>query len=607
MSEETKTPSSGKLPNQRRAEIAATLSRIREQESSLGSNGNIHYNGSEVEALKAASNIQKEIEERNMSGENNGETSFLAANAQKKSGGEEQLVLALTPEQEAAQHVVLDDSTEEVTDNPLGVLDGLISGRPVTELDSETEISLRSEGETSSITHTGTVESLEGQAVKEETIEKEVTPETPKVVTPEAETPRSSAIEASVLDEMRQEVQKSPVSVTSTKEEEISLTKPTTAVKNIVPEASDDDSSKKADEEEKEDMLEVQELVPDVKLNSAKELRRNIFDDTDMDSIFKDVDIKDFKVIENSNALDISAYVNEALTPKSSTQVVAIQSSYAAHMTELNFSDRDVLMNSTSDGVNASRKRFKTIYSKIIDSSIGRMTFDEWLKVTAYADLDVLMYGIYAQTFPESNEFDIRCAHCGATTKVSVMPHQLVAMVNKEANYTKIQEILKAQVSSPLEILHSSMVSKAERRIMPDSRIIIETLSPSCFHYLEHISKYDPNKMDDDQETFGTMLYIGRIFTPNLAASRKYKKAIFDEISSKDFDKKFNIIKRLSNRDGSLLTKMINERESVYQVQHRLKGVQCQTCRRDLGNIPIDMSNLLFFLLRRQTQLASDK
>lgn len=595
---EEKTSITGnKRPSQRRADIAATLSRISEAESSLGASGNVYYNGSEIEALKEAHNQQKVLE-TSMSGET-GENSFLAANSQKKGTENSQgLIPAMTPEQEAAQHIELENSTEEVTDNPLGVLDGLISGSGLP-VEDEQEIVLRSE-RTEEFPASVEVQNTETEEEHSENSVQEV----------QQVTQPNSAVEAAVMDEMRLESQKNPVAISSVKpEEEVTLTKSAPAVKPIAAqeEADDDSGSKKADEEEKEEFIEVQELLPDVQLNSSRELRKNVFENSELDDIFKNVDSNDLKVTGNTNVVDISTYINEVLTPKSSTQVVAMQSSYAAHMTELNFSDRDVLMNSTADGVNSSRKRFKIIYSKIIDSSIGRMTFDEWLKVTAYADLDVLMYGIYAQTFPDSNEFDIRCAYCGSTTKVSVLPSQLVSMVNKEANFAMIQNILKSQVSSALDILNNSMVNKRQKHIMPDSRAVIETLSPSCLDYLDHISRYDPNRMDDDQETFGTMLYVGRIYTPNLSASKKYGKPIFDEIASKDFERKFNIIKKLSNRDGSALTKLINTRESVYQVQHRLKGVQCQTCRRDLGNIPIDMSNLLFFLLRRQTQLVSDK
>ena len=172
-------------------------------------------------------------------------------------------------------------------------------------------------------------------------------------------------------------------------------------------------------------------------------------------------------------------------------------------------------------------------------------------------------------------------------------------MVNAKANFLKIQEILKSQVSKPLEILNMSMLRNKERILLPDCKAVVEVTTPSCEDYLDHLSKYDQNTMQDANETFGVMLYIGRIFVPNILILKRTGKLAFDEISSRDFNQKFKIISHLSNKDGALLTKTINERESLYTVQHRLRGVTCQNCKRDLGNINIDLEALLFYKLER--------
>lgn len=419
--------------------------------------------------------------------------------------------------------------------------------------------------------------------------------------TPVPTTQANTAVETQTLDNIRQDVAREVAAVSAPVEEQApSMNQADNRLKE--PESDLDGDTRKADAKEKEEFIPVQELVGD-SIGVGKTIVKNTTSGIeDVVDFFKTSDISAPECSTSFNVMELSGFISHCLAPQSTKQVVLLQSAYVAQMSELNFADRDAMTNSSADGVNSVKKRLRIIYNKIAESSLGKMTFDEFLKLTANSEVDILQYGIYAQTFPERNEFDVSCGHCGATTKVSILPHQLVAMVNREANFARIQDILRQQVTSPMEQMRNSMISRKERVRLEESCIIAEVITPSCYDYLEHLSKYNPNTMQDDEETYGVMLFLGRMWVPSIEASRRAHKPIYQELSSGAFNDKFNIVRQLSSRDGSQLVRHINKREQLYAVQHRLTGVICQSCKQGLENIPIDVQQLLFFLLRKQTR-----
>ena len=570
-----------------RSNLAEALRRLQNQSSELTSQNNIYYNDSEKDSL-TQDNMREKMSD------------FLDSvkKEQKKNNPvqEEKIDPALA-------EMELPDSTEEVTDNPLQVIDDILANKvedapveniktaPVKDEEPVQEEAPKQEPATEK---------------KEVLIEKKAEPiktDTDKEMEKVQEFVQKNTMpsEENIKQESFNKVVESSrtVSVQAPEEKkEAPLQKEnSTVVKPVEDEESNEDAPKthSVDEKEKEEFVDCQSLIgDDIKIGPVK--RKKSTDEIDLSDL--KIDLNNIQVTESPNLLHISKYIDNTFRPKSATQVVCMRSGYVAQMTDLNFADRDVLTGS-ADAVNYNRRKFKVIHSKIGGSSIGRMSFEEFLKVTAFSEIEILEYGIYAQTFPGKNSFDITCNSCHSVTKVAVEPSELVQMVNAKANFLKIQEILKSQVSKPLEILNLSMLRNKERIILPDCKAIVEVITPSCDDYLNHLSKYDANTMQDANETFGVMLYIGRIFVPNILILKNTGKLAFDEIPSRDFEQKFKIVSHLSNKDGSVLTKAINDRESLYTVQHRLRGVTCQNCKRDLGNINIDLENLLFHLIKR--------
>ena len=51
----------------------------------------------------------------------------------------------------------------------------------------------------------------------------------------------------------------------------------------------------------------------------------------------------------------------------------------------------------------------KIIYNNIEDMSITKPSFSNWLKITALTDLETLLFGLFASTYPKESEVTIGC------------------------------------------------------------------------------------------------------------------------------------------------------------------------------------------------------
>jgi len=259
-------------------------------------------------------------------------------------------------------------------------------------------------------------------------------------------------------------------------------------------------------------------------------------------------------------------------------------------MKGLKLEDINTISNSSGSTYENYLRRYQVIHRSIETTNLGKVSFNDFLNITSYFDLPTLYFGIYSMTFPGSTDFTITCGHCKQQIEVAIDNENLIQAKDDEA-YSHIVKVLK-EVRNPQKLLESSLVHKSERSMMPDSKMIIDIQTPSLRDHLNLLSTINEDSLDDLGNIFMILLFIKQIFFPDLEESARRNEPVYFTVDKKS--EIFDIIKQLSTGDIKELNKGIDSYINKYIIEYRIKSFKCTNCKEDIGDIPIDMEDLLF-------------
>lgn len=346
--------------------------------------------------------------------------------------------------------------------------------------------------------------------------------------------------------------------------------------------------------EENDENVEVEETVkkstPKKKTTaSSKKTSKKVINPLDvLDKI--EVDMNNLILNDEKNELEMIEDFEFVLNDKPTYQVVLNQSCYIAHMQGLRLADINML-NSSSGGAFESQQRVYQVLHKMINStSIGRLDFKTFLKVTSYFDLPSLYFGTYMETFPGKTDFTITCGHCKRQIDVKVDNESFIS-VKDENVYSHMQDILSS-VKSPKEALAKSLVNKCERKMLPASKMIIEIQTPSLNDHLNLLSSIKEDKIDEIKNMLLTLLFVKKIYFPDVKKIASTGKPVYYPIVKRD--QIFRLLRDLSPADITELGQCLENHINKYAVDYRIKSFQCTNCKEEVGDIPVDIENLLF-------------
>lgn len=302
----------------------------------------------------------------------------------------------------------------------------------------------------------------------------------------------------------------------------------------------------------------------------------------------------DLSEIEISDDIDPIAAMQDMETIFNNTgtfEVVAFQSGYKAELSALSMQDVSSIMTATNDIVTNRRRLYQQIHKHIESTSIGILGFNDWCKYTSFGDIETFLYGIYCQTFPTKNDFELQCPSCGKLTSVAVNNNTLISVANMELMSHRINEI-RQSATKPADIIGKSLVHTEKRVSLPSSKVVADIKIPSIKDYLDLLSSLDQKFIMENSEVTGNILYLKALYMPDLKKSKRTGKPCYTIVDDKN--KIINILLRLNIKDGLYLEKQINERVASYSVEYKINGVRCQHCKDKMPSTPVDLEKILF-------------
>lgn len=311
-----------------------------------------------------------------------------------------------------------------------------------------------------------------------------------------------------------------------------------------------------------------------------------------------EINVDEIEIVEQPRGLskfdDYNISLGMSSTSSPTYQVVCNQSCYIANMKAINYGDAIAIANSSASAYQERSRIYKLLYDKCDSFSVGRITFDEFLRITSFYDAETLMFGIYQQSFPGTTEFQVQCGSCGMQHNMKFQNEEFIAVKDEEV-YKNIQDTI-ASCSDPEKAIANSVVNKTVRKVLPDSKVIVDVAIPSLKDNLDLLGRVNPKLLEANKEVISLMMFIKNIYMLDAAKTVSSGKPCYYKME-KDLQSVSRLIKDLTINDARELGKVIQEKSDKHGIVYQLKNHKCPNpeCGKDLGEIPVDIEKLLFF------------
>jgi hypothetical protein len=315
----------------------------------------------------------------------------------------------------------------------------------------------------------------------------------------------------------------------------------------------------------------------------------------------EDVEIEPSSIVSGAGTLEMLATINANLkqTEGPTFQVAALQSGYSVQAQPLTFRQISALQASSVDPFAARTRLLRTVHACLGEFSCGKFPYPEWLARTAQGDYDSLMYGLYAATYPGSNEFDITCRHCNHLNKVSCDVADLAQIAGAGVRHM-ISRLIDPSVDKK-SLLGESLVGRTVKKRLPKTGIVAEITNPSMQDYMDSVAYFQsitdkatgqlaPGREGEDQIRT-LVMYTTRLLVPSRADRGKY-------VSIQKPDDRASLIGKLPRVDGAALTAAINAEVEHLSVNYKIPNFKCAACSKPNTELVLNFENLLFIKLQ---------
>jgi hypothetical protein len=408
------------------------------------------------------------------------------------------------------------------------------------------------------------------------------------------ESSQNETIEESI--ESKDEEKKEPLKEEEISEEdELKSTKTFKLAKKLLDENLNNDEDEKELLPLKEDDL----IEKEVEVDYFEDLQEEIIKDETPSEEEKPkrkakiVDLEDLHII-NKTEMDKERDLRNALYGnKAAYQIVAAQSGYMAKVLPLVHKD---IINILGENVNRfehQKSLYRVIWEKIHDTSIGKMSFEQWLRNTSVEDIETFYYGLYASTFPNEGLFRYTCPSCGTEHDYKVNHGNLIKTTDKEKMKDLIAKVSK-DATTMEKMKEFSLIGKTQAIQLGDSGLIVELRTPSLFDLLEILRTVPEKTINRDSESIVYMLYVNKVYIPT-----KDNSGYYEEIKKSAI---LRIIDNLPIDDANEFKDAVDERVDENRITYSLKNIKCIECGNEVKDIPISIENLLFTVIFEKAQ-----
>ena len=299
------------------------------------------------------------------------------------------------------------------------------------------------------------------------------------------------------------------------------------------------------------------------------------------------VDLSKVNIVRTDNPLT-SFQELERLFSKSSFDVIALKSGYRASFSAMNNQDMIRVRKISGTIKEQNVKLMRIIYDHMVSNSIGKISFPDWLRVTAEADYETLIYGIYCATFPNDVDYSVNCPNCKHKNTLKIGKDHLVQVID-DTLYNYVDTVINER-KTVQELIRESELNNTTRIILPESKIIIDISLASIEDLINSLKNAEVNT-GYEKEIFGYLKHFSAIMVPIV---RTFIDGNPQWLEITSVQEKANVIANIPFSDRTYLETCITEKTNKNTVSYRLPDCKCGACGEPIKNINVDMTEVLF-------------
>ena len=346
---------------------------------------------------------------------------------------------------------------------------------------------------------------------------------------------------------------------------------------NTVNESEENPSNAEGDKEE------IPSPIPPVKETERRPM-------TKMEAISQmniNIDLNKINIVRSDNPIVVHSEV-ESLFERSTFEVIALKSGYRASFSALNNQDMIRVRKISGSLREQNVKLMRIIFDHMVSSSMGKVSFNNWLQVTAEADYETLIYGIYCATFPREVDYTVTCPHCKAKNIRKISKNHLVQVIDKNV-YQYVDTVINER-KSVQELIRESELNNKTRVILPESKIVIDIALASIDDLISSLRNAESYGRFE-KEIFGYLKHLSNIYVPVLGSFQKGEPSWLEVTG---IEEQANVIANIPFSDRSFLEKAISEKTDKNTVSYCLPDQACASCNEMIKKVSIDMTEVLF-------------
>lgn len=236
--------------------------------------------------------------------------------------------------------------------------------------------------------------------------------------------------------------------------------------------------------------------------------------------------------------------------------------------------------------------KWSLIHSKVTDTSLGKMNFNTFLRSVSQLEYDCLVYGILCATYPEEDEFPLKCPKCKEDINHKYM---IRGLLRAERMSDKLKEAFKKTVdasymkSTAEKCFNESLLNTEIAIELPESGYYVGLAAQSAYDFI-YDSIESINTMDAKYQQAAVLAStINEICVPDPQDPGAY----FEVDSSEDLIK---LVYSLGDKDVQILGAKIGDMLNDMEFDYGLFDVNCpkRKCGSHIDYIPIDLDSILF-------------
>lgn len=348
--------------------------------------------------------------------------------------------------------------------------------------------------------------------------------------------------------------------------------------------------------------LEHKETIFTPKVEEYKELKK-VEPSKDILDMFDDLDNMYINTTDNAIINKTLRLGEDNIGTKITEKIVLPISGYTAYISGLTMLDKTVIRNTGKNEYEVNNKLYRMIYNHIVEIEPKKPDFETWKKMTAFNDAKILMYGLYAATYRNGNEFTIKCDNtdieCGTEIKVSTDPESII-QVEDENIHSKIYDIT-TKVKTFEDVAYMSELGAVKKIKLPKSNLIIEVKNPSLQDHLDMIRQFprENKKFKDLGEIYDLVMFTNSIYMVNVEETKATGKLCVYPPYTKVEEFMQIYSSKIDISEDELLAKGLNELLMKYMIQYEIPKFNCTSCGHEMGPYSADPTSLLFQRLSR--------